>query len=91
MPTGESNPPPHLKKEDVSALHAGVEYLGSRHFLGVRAPHDLAAPHDALHVVVPRHVHHQRPILRRPLIDLIASTYELRKWAGIDVYLISAR
>ncbi len=68
----------YLKEEDVGALHAGVEDLRGAHLVGVAATHDLPATHDALHVVAPRDVHDERPVLGRMLVDLLGRADELR-------------
>ena len=63
---------PRLEVEHVGALHAGVEDLRGAQVVALLAPHDLAAAPHARERAAPRHVHHQRPVLVRRAVDLLA-------------------
>lgn len=75
LPPGRCHAPScsrhHLEEEDVGALHAGVENLRGAELIRLIAAHDLGAADDALQVVLPRNVHHQRPVLIGTLVDLL--------------------
>lgn len=68
---------PQRMTDTHRTLHAWVKNLCRREVIRIITPHDLRTTNDPLQIVLPSHVHHQRPVLARVLVNLLGRTQEL--------------